>query len=91
LISLAIDFNWATPPPLSTMLSAPNTSSTSGLRPVRSSVILAPLSSSVGLAPSGGGERDTNFSPRRLVCRISARAFSGSSVSFFSSRVTSAE
>ncbi len=39
---------------------------------------------------STGGFSDTNFSPRRLVCRISAIAFAGRSVSLRSSSVTRA-
>ena len=38
----------ATPPPLSSRLSAPSTSSTSGLRPVRSIGIVSPSSEGVG-------------------------------------------
>ena len=90
LSSLAIVFSWATPPPLSTRLSAPKTSSTSGLRPVCSSGMSSPSPSARPRALVRRRFRDTNFSPRRLVCRISATAFSGRSVVLRSSSVTSA-
>jgi hypothetical protein len=90
LSSLEIVWSWATPPPLSTRLSAPSTSSISGLRPLRSSGITSPLRSSVGLGSVGGAERETNFSPSRLVCRICAVALAGSLVSRRISTVTSA-
>ena len=69
--------SWATPPPLSSRESAPSTSSTSGLRPVRSSGMTSPLPSRPLLAPLVGGDSETNFSPSRLVCRILATALSG--------------
>ena len=87
LSSWAIVFSWATPPPLRIRLSAPSTSSTSGLRPVLSSGMTSP-SVRVPSAPVSGADSDTNFSPSRLVCRISAMVFSGSLVSLRSSRTT---
>ena len=90
LSSWAIVFSWATPPPLRIRLSAPSTSSTSGLRPVRSSGMTSPSPSGSSLAPVSGADSETNFSPSRLVWRISAIALSGSLVSLRSSRVTSA-
>ena len=67
------------PPPLSTNDSAPSTSSTSGLRPVAESGMLSPSESRpVGWAPAGSSSA-TYFSPRRLVCRISATVFAGRS------------
>ena len=81
LSSVVIVLSWATPPPLSSRLSAPSTSSTSGLRPVRSSGIMSPSTSGSAAALSSGASSETNFSPSRLVCRISAIAFAGSSVS----------
>ena len=85
--SCAMVLSWATPPPLRIRLSAPSTSSTSGLRPVRSSGMTSP-SERVPSAPVSGAASETNFSPSRLVCRISATVFSGSSVSLRSWRVT---
>ena len=71
LSSWVIVFSWATPPPLRIRLSAPSTSSTSGFRGVvRSSGMTSPLPSGLSLAPASGGERETNFSPSRLVWRI---------------------
>ncbi len=70
--SCAIVLSWATPPPLSSRLSAPRTSSTSGFRPVRSRSMTSPVSSGLSLAPSSGALSETNFSPSRLVWRISA-------------------
>ena len=88
--SRAMVRSWATPPPLSSRLSAPSTSSTSGLRPLRSRGITSPLASGSVLAPLSGAASDTNFSPSRLVCRIDATALSGSSVPRRSWTVTSA-
>ncbi len=77
LSSSEIVFSWPTPPPLSSSASAPKTSSISGLRPEFSRPMTSPSPSlPVG---SGGLLRETNFSPSRLVCRISARALSGRS------------
>ena len=87
LSSWAIVLSCATPPPLRIRLSAPSTSSTSGLRPLRSSGMTSP-SVSVPSAPVSGAESETNFSPSRLVWRISAIVFSGSLVLLRSWRVT---
>ena len=59
LISLVMVLSWPTPPPLSSRLSAPRTSSTSGLRPDRSSGITSPSPRSRGAgARLGRAERD---------------------------------
>ena len=58
LSSWVMVLSWATPPPLRIRLSAPSTSSISGLRPLRSRGITSP-SLSVPSAPvSGGAQRD---------------------------------
>ena len=54
LSSWVMVLSWATPPPLSSRLSAPSTSSTSGLRPARSIGMVAPSFSCVAMAPSSG-------------------------------------
>ena len=63
-----------TPPPVSTSDKAPRTSSTSGLRPVRSIGMTSlgpsfPVLAGVASAPGSatGADSSTNFSPSRLV------------------------
>ena len=91
LSSAEIVFSCATPPPLSSSERAPSTSSTSGLRPLRSSGIRSPSDSRPSpVPPPGGGARETNFSPSRLVCRMVASASSGSLTLRRISTVTSA-
>ncbi len=90
LSSVEIVLSWATPPPLSSRDSAPSTSSTCGLRPLRASGITSPSWSRPVPAPDGGGPSETNFSPSRLVCRMCATALSGSFTLPFSRTVTSA-
>lgn len=82
LSSSLIVFSCPTPPPASRKESAPSTSSTSGLRLVRSSPIVAPSPSLPALAmvdPSGA-TRAMYFSPSRLVWRTLASASAGSSM-----------
>ena len=57
--SVEMVFSWATPPPLSSRDSAPRTSSTSGLRPLRASGIVSPSPRRPLEAPVGRrGQRD---------------------------------
>ncbi len=91
LSSSVMVLRWAMPPPLRIRLSAPSTSSTSGLRPVRSSGMVSPSRRVPVPAPSAGGSRLTNFSPSRLVWRIWAVALSGSFTSLRTCSVTFAD
>ncbi len=90
-ISTLIVLSWPMPPPLSSIESAPSTSSTSGLRLVRESGMKAPLASSVDDAvPAGGSIRAMYFSPSRLVCRTSISTLAGTLTSLRTRKVTRA-
>ncbi len=84
------------PPPLSSNDSAPNTSSTSGLRLVRSTGITAPSASrpvspdAVASGAVAGVASSTYFSPSRLDWRSRATASAGSTTSPLTATVTSA-
>lgn len=79
---------WARPPPLSSIDRAPNTSSTSALRLVRATGMLAPPASDAPPALPFGAASCTYFSPRRLVCSSLASALAGSFTSPLTSMVT---
>jgi len=90
LSSREIFCSCSTPPPLSSMDSAPSTSSTSVLRLVRLTGMNAPSDSFPVASAGGGAESSTYFSPSRLDWRSLAPAFAGSLTSPLTSRVTSA-
>ena len=66
------------PPPLSSIDNAPSTSSTSVLRLVRDSGMVAPSASRSDAAPVAGAVSSTYFSPSRLDCFSRADALAGS-------------
>ncbi len=77
--SVSMTLSCPTPPPLSSIERAASTSSTSGLRPVRSSGMRSP-SPSRPVPPPSGRSRATYFSPSSEVCLSSARVSSGRSL-----------
>ena len=80
--------SWPTPPPLSSRDSAPRTSSTSGLRPVRSSAMTSPSPSRLGAGAVAGGRAARRTSrragwsggSRRGRCRAARRRRAARSV-----------
>ncbi|EYT83296.1 hypothetical protein CF54_08255 [Streptomyces sp. Tu 6176] len=73
--------SWLTPPPLSSRDSAPKTSSTSVLRPVRETGMTLPSVRCVVLVSLAGATSWTYFSPSRLDCSRRAPASEGSRTS----------
>lgn len=78
LSSVVMVFSWLMPPPLRSIDSAPNTSSTSGFRLVRASGMRSPSARAPLAVPDAGGESWMYFSPSRLDCSRCAYAFAGS-------------
>ena len=89
--SVEMVLSWATPPPLSSRDSAPRTSSTSGLRPVRRGGMVSPSpSAAAGGAGGRGGQRDELLAEQAGLADRRPRRCPAASRSCAAATVTSA-